>query len=441
MIDLYALKVGLFWTALKSEHASLWFLSLSIFFEYVRPQTLYPQLDFLPWAQLSLIAAIVFALIDPSVKWISGSLNKLFVVLVFWIFLSGVFAFKPADSIEGWVIVVNWLIFYYLILTVVNTEQRFFLFVVIYLLFNFKMAQHGAITWAQRGFSFSGWGLTGSPGWFRNSGEYAIQMLIFGSLIIAFVISIKPYLQKWKLLIMSVVAISGYMAVMGASSRGSQLALGLIIVWMLLKIKLGLKGILFAAVVGFAAYYLLPDEQMDRFRDMGEDPTSVQRLVYWELGVDIVGENPMFGVGYENWLSYVRNIYPNGLGPLGKVELPHNIFVEIAAESGIPAISIFIIMIVVSLFCCHRTRKLAVQIENKFFQLISLGLEAGLIGYLGAGMFVTVFYYPYFWVQIAMIFSLYNIVKRQSEKNLVGKYICQVLETNDRNLRKAHAKY
>lgn len=416
MDDLYALKLGSLWAAFKAEHASLWFLGLYFFFEYVRPQTLYPQFDILPWSQLTLVMAIVTAFADKTATWISGALNKWLWLLTFWVFLSGVFAFNPSDSLDAWVFIVNWVIIYYLIITVVNSEKRFFLFIAIYLLFNLKMAQHGSITWALRGFSFTGWGLTGSPGWFRNSGEYAIQMLIFGSLTISFVLALRQHWGILKKAVMYMVAVSGYMAVMGASSRGSQLGLVVILVWMLLKTKIGIKGLLLASVVAVAAYYLLPEKQLDRFREMGEDPSSIQRLVYWEIGTELVNKYPIFGIGYKNWLSYVGNLYPGGVGPLNKVEVPHNILVEIAAESGIPALVMFVIMIVVTLVYCHKIRKLANAMNNKFYYYISLGLEAGLIGYLAAGMFVTVFYYPFFWVQIGIIAALHNIVKIQFMK-------------------------
>ena len=46
--DLYALKAKALWQALRKEHISFWLLCLYFFFEYVRPQSLYPVLDVLP---------------------------------------------------------------------------------------------------------------------------------------------------------------------------------------------------------------------------------------------------------------------------------------------------------------------------------------------------------------------------------------------------------
>jgi hypothetical protein len=38
------------------------------------------------------------------------------------------------------------------------------------------------------------------------------------------------------------------------------------------------------------------------------------------------------------------------------------------------------------------------------------GLDAGLFGYLVAGFFVTVFYYPFFWISYALTVALHHVV-------------------------------
>ena len=37
------------------------------------------------------------------------------------------------------------------------------------------------------------------------------------------------------------------------------------------------------------------------------------------------------------------------------------------------------------------------------------GLDAGLVGFLVAGFFVTVLYYPFFWIQMTMTVSLFSV--------------------------------
>lgn len=198
LADLYKMKIALIWKALKQEHLSFWMLSIYFFFEYVRPQTIYPALDVAPWAQMFLIASILTALSDRSVVWVGNVENKLFGVFGIIVILSSIYAFIPSLAFDYKEVMGGWFIIYFLVISVINTEKRLFLFLLLYCLFNFKMAQHGVVSWATRGFSFESYGLVGSPGWFSNSGEYAIQMLIYGSLTIGIVVSLKQYWGSHK---------------------------------------------------------------------------------------------------------------------------------------------------------------------------------------------------------------------------------------------------
>lgn len=410
--EYYSLNIKALWKGLKQEHISLWMLCIYFFFEYVRPQTLYPELDILPWGQTFLILTVITATLDKSIHWVSYIENKLLFVFCIILILSGIFAFNPSVSWDYKNTMFGWVVVYFLVITVVNTEKRLILFILAYLLFSLKMAQHGAISWAMRGFSFASYGLVGSPGWFRNSGEYAIQMLIYGSLAIAFVVPLKNYWGRYKKWFLYVLAAMGYMAVMGASSRGSQIALAMIGIWMLLKQKSGFKGLVILAIISFALYAVLPEEQMQRFREIGEDNNSLQRLAYWKIGLQqIIPEHLFLGVGYHNWVSYLDFLYPQGVGVMGIIQECHNIYIQAASELGILGLFVFLFMAIFGFIANANTRKFVRNLDNKFLFYLSYGLDAGLLGYLVAGSFVTVLYYPFFWIQIAMIVALYNVAR------------------------------
>lgn len=412
--ELYAFRLGALWRAFKAEHLSLWMLCIYFFFEYVRPQSLYPVIDILPWAQLFLAATILAAISDRSATWVSNVENKLFIVFALIIVLSSIFAFRPAVAYDYKEVMGGWLIVYFLVITIVNTEKRLLLFLLAYCLFNLKMSQHGAIGWASRGFSFASYGLIGAPGWFRNSGEYAIQMLIYGPLALAIVISLKGYWGRYKKWLFYAFAATGYMAVIGASSRGAQIGLAVVGIWFLLKQKNGFKGLLVITAIALALYYLLPEEQMQRFREMGEDKDSLQRLAYWEYGLSsVIPKHPLLGVGYHNWVDYVSFAVPEGMGPYQKVQESHNIYIQAASELGITGLIGFILLIIYAFVNNARTRVLAKSFENKLLFNLSYALDAGLIGYLVAGSFVTVLYYPFFWMQMAMIVMLNNITQKK----------------------------
>ena len=92
--------------------------------------------------------------------------------------LSTVFAYLPSKALSQWVMFFGWYFVVLLLTGVITTRQRLLLFVVVYYLVNLKMAQHGFRIWAGRGFSFAGWGVTGSPV-VSELGRFRMQMAVF----------------------------------------------------------------------------------------------------------------------------------------------------------------------------------------------------------------------------------------------------------------------
>lgn len=424
--DLYQVKIKSIWLAVKQEHISFWALTIYFFFDYVRPQNIYPVIDIVPWGQLSLLVALFAALSDRSVKWVSCVENKHLVFFLIIVLLSSVFAFKPSVAWETKTEIINWVLVYFLVINILNTEKRFYIFLLGYMLFSFKMSQHGFTTWATRGFSFTKWGLIGAGGYFQNSGEYAIQMLIFGSMSAAFVLALKEKWGRYKKWFFYLMPFTAVMVVLGASSRGSQLGLLVIGVLLMIRLKAGFKVFVSLIVLMILAYFLLPEEQIQRFTDIGDDKNSLTRLAYWAYGWEVIKDHPLLGVGYNNWLNYAYYAVPDGI-VFGRTQLPHNIYIEVAAESGLLGLLGFLLLVIYAFVINARTRRMALQIEHKLYYFMTYGLSMGLVGYLVAGTFVTVFYYPFFWVQIALIVALYNITRNKvdisNDKKIASSHI------------------
>ncbi|PHQ75643.1 O-antigen ligase family protein [uncultured Marinobacter sp.] len=402
--DLYSLNIGKTWRYFKSESFAFWMICAYLFFEYVRPQSIYPAIDFLPWTQLTVIGALIGCFADRTVRWVSSSVNVLLILFLIVILLSSVFAYFPSVSYKNLDKYYLWVIIYFLIINIVNTRKRFFIFLCVFLVASFKISLSLAITWAQRGFSFTSWGLSGPPGFFQNSGELAIQMLVFWPIAWAFTHSLKPHVSKnWYRLLM-LMPITAIMVILGASSRGAQLALVIQLVVMNYRTIFKPKVLLSCCVSIFLIWTFLPDEQKERFETMGEDRTSRQRILYVENGIEMIKDNPLFGVGYFNFVPYYNSYYRHDLLG-GRAELPHNIFVQVGTDTGLLGLSIFLGIIFVAF---KTARKVTLcQEEEKRAKFASYA-NISLIGFLVAGQFVTVTYYPFLWIHLALLISMRN---------------------------------
>lgn len=402
--DFYSLKAGMIWRYFKGESFAFWMICAYLFFEYVRPQSIYPVIDFLPWTQLTVIGALLGCFADRTVRWVSSSVNVLLIVFLIIILLSSVFAYFPSISYAKLESYYLWVIIYFLIINIVNTRKRFFIFLCVFLLASFKISLSLAITWAKRGFSFTDWGLSGPPGFFQNSGELAIQMLVFWPIAWAFAHSVKPYVSKnwyWLLMLMPITAI---MVILGASSRGGQLALVVQLVVMNYRTVFKPKVLISCGVAFFLLWTFLPEAQKERFQSMGEDKTSQQRILYWENGLEMIKEHPLLGVGYFNFAPYFGRYYPGDV-LLRRAELPHNIIIQVGTDTGVIGLSIFIALLVIAFRKAQRFRGKGCESSQK---RIGSCANLSLIGFIVAGQFVTVTYYPFLWIHLAFLVSMEN---------------------------------
>ena len=417
--DYYAVKPRAIWRGLKQESPAFWWLCIYLFLEYIRPASLYPVLDILPWTQIALLMTCVTAFSDKTIKWVSSAGNFLMLFFLIIVLLSSVFAFRPSVSWGAIDIPINWVIVYFLIITIVNTEKRFFVFILLFLLLNFKMSQHGFFSFANRGFAYRSYGVTGSPGWFRDSGDFGIAMTVFFPLAFAFALALKEYWGRYKRWFFYFLPITGMVTIIATSSRGAQLGMVAIGIWFLLKSTKGIRAMIGILIVGWALYAMLPERMLEEYRSAGDDKTSQDRLDHWAFGMEVIDDNPVLGVGYKNWLDYCNFINPNGLGRKPNCRIPHNTYISAASETGVTGFIAYIIMILFSFRQNSRTRVNAKKTGNKFVLYIANGLDGGMVGFIVSTVFFSVLFYPMFWVQISLTVVLHEISKKQIDDDKV----------------------
>lgn len=400
--ELYALRLSALWAAFRRQPFSFWLVCLYMLFEYVRPQAIYPFLQPIPWAQLLILAAPIAFFLEGGHLRARNPINLWMVLFSGAVVLSWVTAFNPQLSQEQIFIWVNWMLVYFLVANTATTEVRFFLFFLLFLLASFKMSQHGARVWAVRGFGFANWGATGAPGWFHNSGEFGIQMCVFFPLSLYFFGALKSHWSLVKRVIFLVMPATAVMSMIATNSRGALLGGVAVGLWILLRTRYRVRGLVGLGALTLITIAVMPDETRKRFSVIGEDETSQNRLTYWRNGVKIFKEHPVTGIGYENWGEYHQTYY-------GRAALPHNIFIQAGAELGSVGLVSLLGLIVASFVVNYRTRKVVKRMgeRGRFISMTARGLDGAMIGYLASAFFVTVLFYPYLWFALGMTSALH----------------------------------
>ncbi len=416
---LYRLEPAAVWANLRQQPVAFWLLCTYLFFEYVRPQQIYESIAGFPFALLMLILTTgAVALGRMRLRsWHLG--DSLMVGMSVLILASSILAWRPSDSFKAFDAFFSWVLVYFLITTIVTSADRMWLFLLAYLLYNIKMTQHGVRQWHGVGFGFAGGGATCAPGWFQNSGECGAQMDMLFPVGFFFFLAARAWwgkITRWGFF--AALPLGAVLTIVASSSRGALMALAGIALWFALKHPKRVRMLVAVAVAGALVWAIVPEGFRERFQTMGTDRNSIKRLEYWRDGWTILNQHPLFGIGYDNWLDFYRTTI-NDWG-----QVPHNIFVQSSAETGYIGLIGFVALILGTFLINARTRALAPGVPQlgEWFRNMAHAFDAALVGYLIAGSFVTILYYPFFWINLAFTVAL-NV----SAQNEVQRATMQLL--------------
>jgi O-antigen ligase len=411
--EFYALKLSRIAMHMMREHFSFWMICIYLLFEYVRPQAILPSIDVAPWPSIFLGLALAGRVIDRDTKWVSDPANLLISAFMLVFLAASITAVYPDWSWRQFHEMLSWFVVYFVVVNTVTTERRLLIFVGIFLIASYKLSFFGARTWIMRGFAFEPWGIQGPPGYFMNSGELTVQMLMFAPVAYFLAVFLRPHVSRLKFALLMTMPITAALTVLGASSRGSQLGLAYQGYRVFVRGRLTLKSIAVVAAALVIGWNLLPAEQKGRFSAAGSDSTSVQRLLYWNHGLEMIRDHPVLGVGPFNFPPYYEDHWPEDM-LMGAAQVPHNIFIQVGTDVGVTGLLLFVALIWRSFAISRSVRAMA--LDDKPFGALANGFLIGLWGFLISGQFVTIAYYPFFWINLAMTVALGSIARRSQQE-------------------------
>lgn len=164
-------------------------------------------------------------------------------------------------------------------------------------------------------------------------------------------------------------------AIYFTGSRGGFLTtLAVFAFFVAVRYKVSLVKIAFVSSVISAAFMLAPS-----YITTLDDPSksSKHRVEMWIEGVEMVQQNPLFGVGKGNFLQYT-----------GKL-IAHNSSIEIMGETGLPGLFFWIGLLYMAL---KNVLYYVRECENERDKAYATALGLSVLGYIASSMFVTLEY-------------------------------------------------
>jgi O-antigen ligase len=411
-----SLQIRPIWNGIKAQPVHVWLMLGYLFFEYVRPQSTYPWLAFLPWGSMCMLLAIVTRFADRARASIAGPLFAPFLLFFLVALLSSLLAYRPDDSFARFMSFVNWMLLYIIVQRSVSTKFQLFLIMALFVLASFKMAQFAAISWIRRGMSYEGWGIAGGPGYFGNAADMGVQMLLLLGLSLGWLIG------SWKLLgrrlrwFLCAIPVSAAMAVVATGERGTLVGLATMGMAVLLQSKNKLRNLLVLCGATLLILQIMPEAYKARFETMGEDGTSQARLRYWTRGMEIFRDHPVIGIGFNNWQSYYAATYPGESLRSTHQEVAHSTPVTLLAEMGVLGFATFYGIALGAFILNWKTARLVRgRPFGPVWSGVANGLSVGLWGFLAASVFVTEHEFPFLFVHAIMSAALYRLVKAEAQ--------------------------
>ena len=248
----------------------------------------------------------------------------------------------------------------------------------------------------------------------ENPNDLAINIAINIPLCLAFLFAARGGLRKvlWAFGLLCM-----FYAVVATYSRSGMVATVitlLICLWefgvkgkrTLFLMSTGLIGMLALGIMLVTPRYLVRIESLVRGNIQGSDDRGSleARSELLKESLWLTVHHPIFGIGPGNFPAVT-----------GEWRVAHNTYTELSAEGGVPALALFLALLIMSLRKVRSVRKLPGYARDSSIRLWTSALWAAMAAYIAGAAFASTEYnlFPYF--MVGYICALYEIAKRPDE--------------------------
>lgn len=198
-------------------------------------------------------------------------------------------------------------------------------------------------------------------------------------------------------------------------SRGGMLALGVILVLALIAHRVDRRRMIGGGVALLVLLMLLPASLTRRFvtieqilpgsgETIHRDSSFEKRKLLTATAWVIFKNNPLFGVGagnYTVWFDHYSEQVGSearGYDDPGETHYPHNLYLEIAAETGVVGLIIFAAIVAMTLAHLRAANRALAEEGLREAAGVAKALELAVIGYLVSGLFLHGHFQRYLWL-------------------------------------------
>lgn len=241
-------------------------------------------------------------------------------------------------------------------------------------------------------------------------------------------------LPGWKRWASGAVAVLCVLAIVASFSRGGFLGLASVGLYCFLASTQKLRNLAVSLVSVLAFLALAPQDYLDEIYTIQEtdEGTARARRFLWETAWNMWEDYPVFGVGGGNFNFLAGEYQPRDYEGRNyqdrdwSGQATHSAYFQCLSERGAVGTGLLLYIVFVHFRTIRRVRRIARSGRLppdmvRDVEILGGALGAAIIGYLSAGAFLSVLYYPYPWYFSGMAVALEAAVDREVDaRNRTG---------------------
>lgn len=245
---------------------------------------------------------------------------------------------------------------------------------------------------------FRGWGgVAGDPNY------YAVSVVLWLPVILFWMGAKRPRWERLYCLGCLLLILAGFSI---SASRGGLLGLVAGLLIFIAHSRHRLRNIVILAIVAASLSALPGTSAVGRLLhpDRSDKDSSENRVDLWHSAVKSIREHPVYGVG-------VGGFHPKTMKNGVLVDMPfhvaHNTYVDFLVNLGLVGFLPFLALLVTSVWSLRRlAQKLRRSDSPPMLYQLTVGIEAGIVGYMISAFFLSTWWQQVFWLSVFLSMCL-----------------------------------
>lgn len=372
------------------------------------------------WVGLALAFGLLLAVLTGKERLATIKVQTVLLALLCgWIGLSVLTALSPHLSDHSFGLYWKSIVLSVLITGLVHDRFRLRAFVIVVAFcLGFLGAKFGVFGLLRGGARF----YHGPGGFMSDNNSFALVLNMTLPLLVGIAMVEKRKILRFTAIGMAVLSL---LTIFFTFSRGGFLTLALVaplLVWrsrhrvlVMAVLAIGFSVLFYTSSGAFKEDYM---ERASSITEFEADGSARGRLNAWEAAWGVIQDYPVFGVGPNNFQVVFRRYSPEP----DRFRVAHNAYLQIASESGVPALLLFLAAIGVTLWRLQRLRAYLVRdlgpvrtAEVAWAEIFARMLQISILAYLVGSMFLNTAYTELIYTLIGLSVALEVVARKQAE--------------------------